>query len=351
MTRTGVTCAALLLAAGVIGCGKSKEDVELKGAGSSFINPLMKQWMMGYERTEEGRKIDYRPIGSSLGMTNLINRSLDFACTDKPLDGEQLEQAESKGGPIVHVPLALGGVVAAYNVPEARNPLRLSGEVLAGIYLGTIKKWNDPPIAELNKDEKLPDKEIVVVRRRDGSGTTFVWTEYLSKVSKDWEKGPGRGTEISWSVSHKSEDGNSGVADAVRSTPYAIGYCELTYALRKGLPHGLIRNRAGKFIACSPATIEETAAAMLKQPGLVDERLRFSLTDATGAPSYPLCSATWALAYVKQPKEKRKKLIDFLSWILSEEGEQFADELFYARITGELKDKALEQVGRLGDGK
>jgi phosphate transport system substrate-binding protein len=349
-TRMIVAVAVCVAAFGLAGCGSS--DTKVVGGGSTFIHPLMKAWTLAYEKTDEGRVIEYRPLGSSGGIKRTLDKKLDFGGTDKPLDDNQLEEVEGKNGPLLHIPLALGGLVAAYNVPEARNPLRFTGEVLADIYLGKIKKWNDPKLAELNKSEKLPDKDIIVVRRQDGSGTTYVWTDYLTKVSKDWEKGPGRGTEIKWPVSHKASDGNSGVSESVRQTPYSIGYVELSFANRNGLSRGLIRNRNGDFVECNPVTVALASENVFKDEKAVDERLRFSLTDAPGAKSYPICSAAWAIVLVKQlPKSKRRILFDFFTWALDEQGGRSADELQYVKLSGELKEKALKQSARLLAGK
>ena len=246
--------------AGSLGCGNhaAPTSADLEGAGSTFVYNVMSRWAHDYGQHPGGCKVSYRSWGSDAGIKAILDKKADFGCTDAPMTDEELATARAAGGEVVHVPLVLGAVVPVYNLPELNEQLRVTGPVLADIYLGKIKKWNDPALQKINPGVKLPDKEIVVVHRRDGSGTTDIWTDYLSKVSPEWQKGPGRGLEVKWPVG-QTESGNAGVAEFVRKNPGSIGYVELSYAHREGLDLGLVQNREGEFVKARLQSI--TAAA------------------------------------------------------------------------------------------
>ena len=327
----------VLLAAG---CGGHKEEpVQLSGKGSTFVYPLMVQWAAAYAKTENGCRIDYQPSGSGAGIKAVLDRTVDFACTDAPLTDEQIARARAAGGDVVHVPLVLGALVAAYNLPGVEEPLRFSGPVLADIYLGKVKKWNDKALQDLNPNVKLPDRDIGVVRRRDGSGTTYIWADYLAKVSPEWKKKVGVGTDLDWPVG-AAETGNEGVADYVKKTPGSLGYVELSYALRKDLQAGLVQNRDKQFVKAKLDAVAAAATNALKD---IPEDLRYSLTDAPGKDSYPICGTTWAVVYTRQRGDRGEQLTHFLFWALGD-GQEQAGLLFYLRLPAPLGQRALAQL-------
>jgi phosphate transport system substrate-binding protein len=327
-----------------LGCGShtTNPSGELEGAGSTFVHSLMSKWAHEYANTPDGCKVTYHAWGSDGGIKFLLSKRGEFGCTDAPLTDAELEQARAAGGEVLHVPLVLGAVVPAYNLKEVREPLRFTGPVLADIFLGKIKKWNDAALQQLNPGLKLPDRDILVVRRNDGSGTTAIWTDYLSKVSPEWQKGPGQGLQVKWPVG-QSEVGNDGVASYVKKNAGSIGYVELTYAYREDLAFGLVQNRDGEFVRASLETV--TAAADHALTTIPDD-LRYSLTDAPGKTSYPISGTTWALIYRHQPAGKGPELRNFLRWVINE-GQQYAGELFYAQLPESLVTRAnrkLEQI-------
>lgn len=306
-------------------------SVDLTGAGATFPYPLYSKWFSDYA-AKSGVKINYQSIGSGGGIRQISEQTVDFGATDSPMSNEELSHA--KGGPILHVPTALGGVVVTYNLPGITQPLKLTGPVVADIFLGKIKKWNDPAIAALNPGVKLPNDDILVVHRSDGSGTSYVFTDYLTAVSPAWAKGPKKGKEVSWPVGLGGK-GNEGVAGQVKQTPGAVGYVELAYAKENALPAALIRNAAGNFVAPSTETITNAAAGVAeKLPPNTDYRI--SIVNAPGADAYPISSFTWILAYANQPDGvKGKKLVDFLRWALTE-GEKETTTLNYAPLPGSM---------------
>jgi phosphate transport system substrate-binding protein len=322
----------------------------LTGAGSTFVAPLMIQWSGIYEKTEGGRKIDYRAFGSGDGIDWFIAGKARFACTDGPLTDQQLARARAAGGEVVHVPLVLGAVVPAYNLPKVTGPLRFTGDVLARIYMGEkypgkeedkILKWDHPALKELNPNAKLPGDDIVVVRRSDSSGTTYIWTDYLAKASAPWRSGPGVGLEVAWPAG-VAASGNEGVAERVKQTPGAIGYVELTYAYRKDLAFGLVRNREGEDIRAGVGSIRAAADGLKEVP----DDLRYSLTDAPGKGAYPICGTTWAVVRLSQPGAEGRHLVHFLYWA-TDEGQGLAEGLLYVPLPEALRERARRQIGRL----
>jgi phosphate transport system substrate-binding protein len=302
-------------------------SVDLTGAGATFPYPLYSKWFSDYA-AKTGVRINYQSIGSGGGIRQFSEQTVDFGATDGPMSDEELSRA--KGGAVLHVPTALGGDVITYNLTAVKQPLKLTGPLVADIFLGKVKKWNDAAIAGLNPGVKLPNQDILVVHRSDGSGTTYVFTDYLTAVSPAWAKGPKRGKEVPWPVGLGGK-GNEGVAGQVKQTPGALGYVELAYAKQNGLPAALIRNAAGNFIAPSTQTITAAASGIAdKLPPSTDYRI--SIVNAPGANAYPISSFTWILAYAHQPDSvKGKKLIDFLRWALTD-GEKEATALNYAPL-------------------
>jgi phosphate transport system substrate-binding protein len=304
----------------------SSGAVDLTGAGATFPYPLYSKWFADYAAST-GVRINYQSIGSGGGIRQLSEGTVDFGASDSPMKDEELAKAK---GAIMHFPTVLGAVAVIYNLPGVASGLKLSGPVLADMFAGRITKWNDAKIAALNGGMKLPENDVLVVHRTDGSGTTFVFTDYLSAVSPAWASGPGRGKEVSWPVGLGGK-GNDGVAGQVKQTPGAIGYAELAYAKQNKLPFASIQNKAGSFVAPSPEGMTAAAAGVAANlPPNTDYRL--SIVNADGAGAYPISSFTWILVYTQQANgEKGRKLRDFLKWALTE-GEKQAAALDYAPL-------------------
>jgi phosphate transport system substrate-binding protein len=314
-------------------------SVDLTGAGATFPYPLYSKWFSDYA-ARTGVKINYQSIGSGGGIRQIQEQTVDFGATDGPMSNDELSKA--KGGAILHIPTALGGDVITYNLPGVTQPLKLTGPLVADIFLGKVTKWNDPQIAALNPGVKLPNQDMLVVHRSDGSGTTYVFTDYLTAVSPAWAKGPKKGKEVPWPVGLGGK-GNEGVSGNVKQTPGAIGYVELAYAKENGLPSALIKNASGNFIAPSTETITAAAEGVAnKLPPNTDYRI--SIVNATGANAYPISSFTWILAYVNQPDSvKGKKLVDFLRWALTD-GEKEATTLNYAPLPAPMIEQLKSRL-------
>ncbi len=320
------------------GCNSGKG---LTGGGSSFVNPVMTRWAGDYHRQKNVR-VDYTSSGSSNGIQQMIDRKSDFGCTDAPMNQEELARARAAGGEVLHVPLVMGGIVPAYNLAEVEEQLQFTGPVLADIFLGKVTKWNDPKLKELNPGVDLPDKEIAVVHRSDGSGTTYIWADYLAKVSPEWKEKVGVGTNLKWPAG-VGQQKNDGVAGHINRTPGSLGYVELIYVLRNKIQYGSVRNREGEFVRASLESVTRAAEGALTD---IPDDLRYSLTDAPGKGAYPICGTTWAVLYVKQPADKAQLLKDFLRWV-THEGQEQAVELQYARLSPglvERVDRKLEQI-------
>jgi len=311
--------------------------VDLTGAGATFPYPLYSKWFSDYA-ARTNVKINYQSIGSGGGIRQLIEGTVDFGASDSPMTDEEMGKA--KGGPVLHIPTVMGADVITYNVEGLSRPLNLTGPVIADIFLGRIKKWNDARIAALNGDATLPNQDILVVHRSDGSGTTYIFTDYLSAVSPAWKNGPGRGKEVQWPAGLGAK-GNEGVAGQVKQTPGAIGYVELAYAKQNRLAYAAVQNSAGEFALPTIESITAAAAGvMARLPENSDYRI--SIVNPPGAGAYPIASFTWILIYQNQPDaEKGRKLIDFLRWSLRE-GDGSASALDYAPLPAEM-DTRLEQ--------
>jgi phosphate transport system substrate-binding protein len=282
--------------------------------------------------------MNYQPIGSGGGIAQVTAGTVDFGASDGPMSDEQLSKAKTK---IVHIPTVLGGVVPAYNIPGVKEELKFTPEALAGIFLGRITSWNDNAIQSVNKDVKLPNTPIVVVHRSDGSGTTYVWSDYLSKVSPDWKGGPGKGTSIKWPVGLGAK-GNEGVAGQIRQVEGSIGYIELIYALQNKISYGSVKNSSGNFVKASLDSV--TAAA---QGAKIPNDYRVSITNAPGKEAYPIASFTWLLIPEKSADpNKGKILVDFLNWMLND-GQKETTELSYAPLPTEVAARVKETVKQL----
>ena len=349
MKRAFFLAAGLVLAACAPGDQQGRTDsaggstqttsggVDLTGAGATFPYPLYSKWFSDYA-ARTNVKINYQSIGSGGGIRQLIEGTVDFGASDSPMSDE--EMAKAKGGPVLHVPTVMGADVITYNVEGLSHPLNLTGEVIANIFLGHIKKWNDARIAALNGDAKLPNQDILVVHRSDGSGTTYIFTDYLSAVSPAWKSGPGRGKEVQWPTGLGAK-GNEGVAGQVKQTPGAIGYTELAYAKQNRLAYAAVKNAAGEFVLPTLESITAAAAGTLTTlPENTDYRV--SIVNPPGAGAYPIASFTWILIYQNQPDaEKGRKVVEFLRWALRE-GDAAATALDYAPLPAQL-DARLEQ--------
>jgi len=309
----------------------SSQSVDLTGAGATFPYPIYSKWFSDYANLT-GVKINYQSIGSGGGIRQLSEGTVDFGASDSPMSDE--EMAKAKGGPILHIPTVLGADVVTYNLPGVTAALKLTPAVIADIFMGRVKKWNDTRIASLNTGVSLPNQDILVVHRSDGSGTTYIFTDYLSTAVPAWKASVGKGKEVKWPVGLGAK-GNEGVAGQIKQTPGSVGYVELAYAKQNNLPIAAIRNKAGNFIAASvPAVTAAAAGAAAALPANTDYRI--SIVDAPGADSYPISSFTWILVYQHQRDAvKGKKLVDFLNWALTD-GEKGAVTLDYAPLPTEM---------------
>ena len=316
-----VACSAAALFSGVA----SSQSVDLTGAGATFPYPIYSKWFSDYAQAN-GIKINYQSIGSGGGIRQLSEQTVDFGATDSPMSDQEL--ANAKGGPVLHFPTVMGAVVITYNLPGVSKPLNLSGDAIADIFSGKITKWNDARIVAQNRGVSLPNSDILVVHRSDGSGTTYIFSDYLSAVSPSWSSSLGKGKEIKWPVGLGGK-GNEGVAGQVKETPGSIGYVELAYAKQNKLPYANVRNAAGRYVTPTIASVTASAAGM-KLPKNTDYRV--SIVNAPGKDSYPISSMTWILAYQNQPdRVKGEKLVNFLRWAYKN-GEKSAESLDYAPL-------------------
>ncbi len=322
---------------GAVGVTQAQQPVTLHGAGATFPFPLYSKWSQVYD-AEKGIRINYQSIGSGGGIRQFIAKTVDFGATDGPMTDEQIRQA---GGRVLHIPMVAGAVVPAYNIPAVGPGVNFTQDVLADIFLGKITKWNDPRIARVNASAKLPAVDIIVMHRSDGSGTTAIWVNYLSKVSSEWKSKVGEGTSVNWPTGLGGK-GNEGVAGLVKQTPHSLGYVELAYALTNHMTFGNVRNRAGQFVRPS---LSSTTKAMEGALRAIPDDYRVFFTDPEGRDAYPVAGFTWILIYGDQPDPvKGKALVEFLWWA-THEGQQYAPTLLYAtlprslvqRIEGTLK--------------
>lgn len=318
------------------GGGASSGGVSLTGAGATFPYPLYTKWIAEYAKTTPGIAINYQSIGSGGGIRQVTERTVDFGASDAPMSDEQIDKAKG----ILHVPTCLGAVVLAYNLEGVEGGLKLTPDTLSGIFLGDIKEWNDPRLKADNPGVNLPAKTIATVHRSDGSGTTKIFLDYLSAVSPAWAKGPGSGTSVSWPTGLGAK-GNEGVAGQVKTQPGSIGYIELAYAMQNKMAMATLKNKAGKFVVPTLASITAAAAgASAKMP----EDLRISIVDAEGDDSYPISGFTYLLIYSKQQDTaKGKALKGFITWALAD-GQKLTSDLHYAPLPPEVITKARQRL-------
>jgi phosphate transport system substrate-binding protein len=309
----------------------------INGAGATFPYPIYSKWFDEYAKVDPSVRFNYQSIGSGGGQKQILAQTVDFGASDGPMTDDNLTKAPGK---ILHIPTVAGAVVLTYNLPG--NPaLKLDADTIAGIFLGQIKKWNDPKLTALNAGTKLPDQEIVVVHRSDGSGTTFIFTDYLSKVSSEWKEKVGNNTSVNWPAGIGGK-GNEGVSGQVKQTPGAIGYVELIYATQNKMPYAEVKNSAGQFVK---PTIDSVTAAMATAN--IPDDFRFSMTNAPGKDAYPICGATWLLVYEQQKDAaKGKKLVEFLKWA-AKDGEKMATDLQYAPLPDSLQQRVLKRIDEI----
>lgn len=337
---------ACLLAVGLLwfaGCsGRTGEMrpgdmARIQGAGATFPYPLYQKWLSEYGKLNSNIRIDYQSLGSGAGIKQIRARTIDFGASDAPMNDEDLQKTSGK---LLHIPTVLGAVVVTYNLPGIDKPLLFSPAVLADIFLGKIKRWDDARIKAENPEVNLPAHDLIVVHRSDGSGTSAVFTEYLSKISPEWKEKVGAGTSPNWPVGLGGK-GNEGVSGQVKQTPHTIGYVEYAYAAQNKLPIALLKNRAGNIVQ---PTLESVTAAAAESVATTPDDLRVSITDAAGANAYPISSYTYILVYQDQTNAaKGKSLVDFLWWALHD-GKQFVEALHYAPLPAEIAKRAEAQL-------
>ena len=326
------TFLAVCLFALALGAAQAQK---ITGAGATFPYPIYSKWFSEYSSAHPGVEVNYQSIGSGGGITQVTKGTVDFGASDMPMTDQALASSPIK---LVHIPTVLGAVVPIFNVPGVDN-VKFSPEVLSGIYLGSIQNWNDAKIAKDNPGAKLPDQKIIVVHRAEGSGTTFIWSDYLSKVSKEWAAGPGKGSALNWPTGVAGK-GNEGVAGLVRQMPGAIGYVELIYALQNKINFGDVKNASGNFVKASIEGVTEAAASVKQMPA----DYRISITNAPGANAYPISSFTYLLVPTTGGDQaKRKVLKDMLSWMIKS-GESEVSQLSYAPLPEALQQKVLNTV-------
>jgi len=329
-------CLALAAPLGVLGA----DAILVNGAGATFPYPIYSKWFDEYHKAHSNVQINYQSVGSGAGIRQLLSGTVDFGASDGPMSDEQLAQAKTK---VLHFPTVLGAAVPTYNIPGVSAELKFTPGVLAGIFLGTITKWNDPAIAGANPGVNLPANEIVVVHRSDGSGTTYIWTDYLAKVSDAWKNKVGKGTSVNWPVGLGGK-GNEGVAGLVKQTPNSTGYVELIYAIQNNLSYGRVRNSSGTFVKADLASVSAAAAGAVKS---MPDDFRVSITNPPGQAAYPISSFTWLLVPANvQDTSKKAILKEFLHWMLTD-GQKYAEPLAYARLPHEVVDKELKTIAQI----
>lgn len=340
--KRGLLLLTVVLAVGV--CIWAQGTVTINGAGATFPNPIYSKWFDVYHQKHSNIQFNYQPVGSGAGIRQVTDGTVDFGASDGPMTDEQLKGFQTKrGSEILHFPTVLGAVVPTYNVPGVTASLNFTPEALAGIYLGKITKWNDPAIAGANKGVNLPAEDIVVIHRSDGSGTTYIWTDYLSKISEEWKSKVSKSTSVNWPVGLGGK-GNEGVTGLVKQTPNSIGYVELIYAVQNNIPYGTVKNSSGSFIKADLASVTAAAAGAAKD---MPDDFRVSITNAPGKATYPISSFTWLLIPAKIPDAtKRDAIKGFLKWMIND-GQSYCEQLSYAKLPKEVvqkEDKAISKV-------
>jgi phosphate transport system substrate-binding protein len=332
--------AALLVIATCATLATAEGQVLLNAAGATFPYPIYSKWFDLYHTAHSNVQINYQSIGSGGGIRQLLDKTVDFGASDGPMNDDQLKQASV---PILHFPTVLGAAIPAYNVPGVQGDLNFTPEALSGIFLGTVTKWNDPAITSANPGVKLPGDDIVVVHRSDGSGTSYIWTDYLSKVSPAWQSKVGKGTSVNWPVGLGGK-GNEGVSALIQQTPGSLGYVELIYAIQNHMPYGKVKNSSGTFVKADLASVSAAAAASSKY---MPDDFRVSITNPEGKAAYPIASFTWLLIPSKfSDSAKRDVVKDFLKWMMTD-GQQYCEALAYAKLPKEVVTKEMKAIAQI----
>ncbi len=351
MTRTTLRLAAAFLALGMLGCsaGDAPKDgaagadagTGLTGAGATFPNPIYTKWFDEYHR-QTGVQINYQSIGSGGGIRQFTEGTVDFGATDGPMTDAQIAGVQNN---VAHIPTVLGADVVTYNLPSlGQTRLKLDGGLIADIFLGKVTRWNDARIGALNPGVQLPDQPILVVHRSDGSGTTFIFTDYLSKVSPEWKERVGSATSVSWPTGLGGK-GNEGVTQQVKQNEGTVGYVELIYAISNGLPYADIQNAAGNFVEPTLASVSAAAASANLQPGT---DFRVSITNPPGEAAYPIASFTWLLVRPESQDTANARILrEFMTWMITPEAQRMATDLHYAPLPMPVIELVQERIGRL----
>jgi phosphate transport system substrate-binding protein len=340
MKRFSVLAVIIVALAGTV---LAQGSLLINGAGATFPYPIYSKWFDQFHKST-GAQINYQSVGSGAGIKQVTEGTVDFGASDGPMNDDQLKAYRAKNGSgILHFPTVLGAAVPTYNVPGVSNQLNFTPETLAGIFLGRISKWNDPAIANANQGVNLPANDIVVIHRSDGSGTTYIWTDYLSKVSGDWKDKVGKGTSVSWPVGLGGK-GNEGVTGLIKQTPNSIGYVELIYAAQNKITFGTVKNSAGTFVKADLASVSEAAAGASKT---MPADFRVSITNAPGKNAYPISSFTWLLIPEKfKDAAKRDTMKNFVKWAITD-GQGDAEALSYAKLPKEVVDMELKALSKV----
>jgi phosphate transport system substrate-binding protein len=340
--RRLLTFASLIVILFASGCGRGGSP-RISAGGATFVDPIMQKWSGKYKQ-DKHVEIDYVAKGSGYGISNVSNKNLDFGCSDAPMNADELAKA---GGEVIHIPVAVGAVAMIYNL-EGVKELKLSGEVLADIYLRKITRWNDPAIAKLNGGVTLPNTDITPVVRDGSSGTTNIFTEYLAKRSSEFAKAPGVSKSPKWPAGVAPKVENAGVAEFVKNTPNTIGYVELAFAKNSNLLYATLVNKANKAVSPDAASVTAAVDAAMKvkqdKAPYSLHTLTYSFTDAEGDAAYPIVGASYAILFKKLPKDKGPVIVEFLKWVVTD-GQKLAAELHYAPLPDELSKKATELLG------
>jgi phosphate transport system substrate-binding protein len=343
MKRIAGLLVALLLLAGA-GIVLADNPLTINGAGASFPYPIYSKWFDDYHKKNSNSQINYQSIGSGGGIKQVTEGTVDFGASDGPMNDDQLKAFRDKHGfDILHFPTVLGADVPAYNIPGVSAELTFTPDAIAGIFLGKISKWNDPAIAGANKGVNLPGNDIVVVHRSDGSGTSYIWTDYLSKVSDEWKNKVGKGTSVNWPVGLGGK-GNEGVAGLVKQTPNSFGYVELIYAIQNNMPYGKVKNASGNVVKADLASVTAAAAGAAKD---MPADFRVSITNAPGKNAYPISSFTWLLIPEKfSDAAKRDAIKGFVNWMLVD-GQNEVEALSYAKLPKEVVAKEKQALAKV----
>jgi phosphate transport system substrate-binding protein len=343
LKKTAAVAVLAVLTTVTVSTSVAMAETKLTGAGATFPNPIYQKWVAEYGKSHPDVKIDYQSIGSGGGIKGITEKTIDFAGSDAPMSKKEKDAA---GGDVVHIPTVAGAVVAAYNLPDFKGELKLDGPTLAEIFMGKITKWNDPKIAAMNEGAALPDVGITPATRTDGSGTTFVFTNYLATQSEDFKGSVGMGKQVKWPTGQGGK-GNEGVTAAVQQTPGAIGYIELNYALQNKIPFALLKNKDGKFVKASPDSVAAAGAGAVDK---MDKSLAVEIWNQPGAEAYPISAFTYIIVYKDlgylKDQNKAKVLVEFLKWATTD-GQALAKEMDYAPLAAGVQKKAAEAIGTL----